>query len=209
MSGDGPQIGVYFLQAPEITKAAYQARANGAIGHRPILQKGPTMVTQYTDTTAGFMAAPIQPTTPAFTLFIATYNHAEWERLGDSQATAHEEAERIFPEEDGTPPPYPYAYMNTFYTEFHRSLEEALSGIPDPAPAEKETAVQQVMEAYPGDRNSYGIGWIAVVAAADIPQFRQDAQTLWQMYTIQEIPLNNDQSTRGVYDRMTPAHWGS
>jgi hypothetical protein len=125
------------------------------------------------------------------------------------QTVAHNEAEKIFPEEAGSQPPYPYPYLNTFYTEFHAILAEELRDTPNPTKEEKQAAVSRAIARYSGDKNSLGIGWIAVVPVANLPQFKQDAQTLWNMYTIQEIPLNDDNSTKGVYDRMTPAHWGS
>jgi hypothetical protein len=53
-----------------------------------------------------------------------------------------------------------------------------------------------------------GMGWIAVIDAASFQSFVQQMGgkegPLWRMYDIEVIPLNNDRTTKDIYDFMTP-----
>lgn len=108
-----------------------------------------------------------------------------------------EDAEALFPYEDPLPQMgVPFEFVRSFYLpEFNAELKAKIPG---------NSNLERARRAY---------GWVAIVKDTDFQQMIDTLKypngPLCQMYDIEIILLNNDQSTADVYFHMTPATWGS
>lgn len=147
-------------------------------------------------------------------LFIVRYNHDNWNNLSETEKQeARKAAEDLFPYEGvekiaGSP--IAFKVVDTFRTEI-------FSGLPrnyrDLTKAERAIVMDEILANLPaGDK---GIGWIAIVSDDLVADFKAALgdnasggdKPLKRMYTVEAIPLNDDQTSKAIYEHMTPSHW--
>jgi hypothetical protein len=110
--------------------------------------------------------------------------------------------------------------LHTFHTRAFVEIDKTVLATKQPAPIkllaqktedDQRREVDALLIAPDTDENDPGMGWIAVVDHYNFTDFviamGGKAGPLWRMYDIEVIPLNNDQSTKDIYDFMTPVSW--
>ncbi|MFL5802634.1 MAG: hypothetical protein ACJ8CR_12945 [Roseiflexaceae bacterium] len=176
---------------------------------------------------------PVIATKPSAYLVIAHYDHERWKALDlKERLGAESRAETMFPDEE------PRSLeglegvraIRTFYSAFHSKIAEYNFGdkpMEEMCPEERQERDAKVGEILadlprkvpnteingPGTAiDDPGIGWVAVIDASSFASFVTNMggaqSSLWRMYDIEVIPLNNDQTTLDIYKKMTPVHWG-
>jgi hypothetical protein len=175
---------------------------------------------------------PVTAMTPGAYLIIAHYDHERWKALDLKERLGAESiAEKMFPEEEprSLESLEGMQTIQTFYTAFHSKIADYNFGdkpMEDMCPEERQARDTKVGEILadlprkvpnteingPGTAiDDPGIGWVAVIDASSFALFVANMggtqSSLWRMYGIEVIPLNNDQTTLDVYKKMTPVHW--
>lgn len=146
-------------------------------------------------------------------LFIARYNHQAWKKLTESEeAEARTAAVELFPYEgyeQTLDSPIGFTIVDTFRSASFAKLPH---GYTDLSKAERAEVMDEIFAGLPDDK---GIGWIAIVPDDQVGPLRAllgdkksgTDKPLKRMYTIEMIPLNEDQTTAEIYEHMTPSHW--
>jgi hypothetical protein len=148
-------------------------------------------------------------------LFIAKYDHQAWKNFSiGEEDEAREAAEVLFPYEgvEQSRALIAFKVVDTFRTKVFEKLPPSYKNMPK---ADRARLLDEVLANLPaGDQ---GIGWIAIVPDSEVNSFNSvlgdnDAgndRPLKRMYTIERFHLNDDQTTKDVYEHMSPTHWGS
>jgi hypothetical protein len=141
------------------------------------------------------------------------------------QLTQQERANLPLPTSTETPDFTGVRMLHSFHTNTFAWLYENIPDLNEPGegdaapalaedePPEKTPSqiIDEMMMASGTGENDPGIGWLAVVDAANFAAFveKMGGKTgpLWRMYDIDVVPLNNDQTTWDVYKFMTAVHW--
>jgi hypothetical protein len=174
----------------------------------------------------------MEATIPQAYLIIACYDHNRWKLLNvlERQA-AHGVAEQLFPYEKAERLPFPEGVrlIRTFCSGVPARIPPGLvtnkpmEQMSEEEWKERDLQVGQILASLPRkipstevtgpgtEVDEAGVGWIAVVDAGYLSSFvaKMGGETgpLWNMYDIEIIPLNDDQTTADIYELMTPVNW--
>lgn len=161
----------------------------------------------------------VRPTTLGWYLVIARYGAANWAKWKNTSLNLRLEARQaamdLFPLTGDDLPPAGMQEAHAFHTGIFSELPPDFQ---DKSEAEQISILDSIFttqrdKAPNTNEKDPLVGWVALVAAKDFSSFiaRMGGKTgpLWQMYTIEVIPLNADQNTLDIYDFMTLVHWAA
>jgi hypothetical protein len=167
-------------------------------------------------------------------LIIAHYDHNSWKKPldRDKRQAVKDAAEELFPDEEGEIKEISdlegVLFVRTFFSRFFNSIPAGLDTMEfeerlDEDWTRRNEAVARVLNNLPRgfsrtigsprqdiDLVEPGIGWMAVVEESYLPGFleRLEDEKLGKVYkNFQVIPLNDDQNTKHIYQRMTAVSW--
>ena len=147
-------------------------------------------------------------------LFILRYNHKAWKGFTKAEEQeAREAAEYLFPYE-GIGKPLDslseFKVVDTFHTVIHSKLPP---GYIDMSKEERAKIMDEILADLP--ESDKGVGWIAIVPDDQVKAFKAALgdnatgadQPFKRMYIVEAIPLNDDQTSKAIYEHMSPQHW--